>query len=258
MRYLFTLYHPKKRSITHLPLENGPDTIPTMYYLLSQESPLRFSDKWMHWLWIGRNQGIARFPALLKGVESEMNSYHIRQYLGNLMRQLVKEFENGDQNLDKFHRLLDHEKEQMYRIAPQLMLHATAVYDQKYSPKGLETSLRKLSGTSFCDHQALRKVFIQSKKIDFGQWLEFLTFPTKTSPPMIQMDLLKKLNRILLSLDQKNSIFRDMLEDHYPERFQLKLSLRRDEKFLHPYEGVRMEINSSILSRFQVLAETWT
>ncbi len=37
MPYLFTLYHPKKKSFTQLPLENGPDTIPAMYYLADRE-----------------------------------------------------------------------------------------------------------------------------------------------------------------------------------------------------------------------------
>jgi hypothetical protein len=407
MRYLFTLYHPKKRSYTHLPLENKPDTIPTMYYIadvdgyekvkarqkqLSQlswfierdfdeeeeemylgmsdeeyflsiaknkainfiqelqakwfsllksskktvevylfgesplrrqeehflgndlkgniqiylstelmeklvessqyrvhlptalrlepefdlfmaldfkmfpwrkflfdEVPIRYSEKWMHWLWTGRNQGIARFPALETGTTLEMNTFYIRNYLGELMQKLIYGLENNNMKLSKFHLFLNGQRAFLYQISPQLMLHAATVYFERHPSFALGNFLKTLRSSTYnYDHKDLIKVLLQSRKIDFHQWLEYLTLPTHDFPPMIQADVLKKLNRLSLSLDGKNSIFQEMLMEECQDRFQLKLSLQRDENFKHPYTGVRVELNSSILSRFQVLAETWT
>ncbi len=226
---------------------------------LFDEVPIRYSEKWMHWLWTGRNQGIARFPALETGTTLEMNPFYIRNYLGELMQKLIYRLEHNNMKLSKFHHFLNRQRPLLYQISPRLMLHAATVYHERHSSSALGNSLKTLkSSIHHHDHNDLIKIFLQSRKIDFDQWLAYLTLPTQDSPPMIQAAVLKKLNQILLSLDGKNSIFQEMLMGEYQDKFRLKLSLKRDENFMHPYTGVRVELNSSILSRFQVLAETWT
>jgi hypothetical protein len=226
---------------------------------LFDEIPFRYSEQWMYWLWSARNQGIARFPSLQIRDDLMVKLTHTRFSLKKIMIKLVKQLEKGELQLGAFHHFLRNQKEEFDQIAPLLMLHATTVYCEKYPPVNLGDSLKKLRKFRYlCKQRDLMKVVIHGKKIDFDQWLEYLTLPTNDSPPMIQVDILRRLNQLLLSLDGKGSIIDVMLKEKTEDLYYFKFLHKRKKGLNFYLAGVRVEFDFSIKSRFHLLLETWS
>jgi hypothetical protein len=226
---------------------------------LAHEHPKGFTELWMFWLWTLRNQGLARFAALNTGAGIEMAPYKIRLSLEKLMKELIDGIENGDFSLRKFHDFIRKHRKYVREIAPQLMLHALKVYCDHGTPKGMAEILGKLNSSfEIYNDKILNKPFVYARKIEFDQFLEYLTLPTKDSPPMISEVLLRKLNRMMLILDKKGSLIKAILNDTTEHLFYLELLERKEKGRCATLEGVRIKLDFTVVGRFHLLAENWS
>lgn len=226
---------------------------------LANELPKGFTELWMFWLWTLRNQGFARFAAISTGAGLEMAPYKIRLSLEKLMKKLIGRIENGDMNLRIFHNFIRKQQKFVRQIAPQLMTHALTVYCEQYHPRGMEEILRKLTSSfEIYNDKILTKPIVYARKIDFDQFLESLTLPTKDSPPMISVDLLRKLNQMMLILDNKESLLKCMLEGKTEQKFNLEFLEGKKKSRKAAPEGVRIRLDLPVLDQFHLIAENWS
>lgn len=225
---------------------------------LNLKQPDGFTDQWMYWLWTLRNQGLARFSGLQSGAGLEMNPVKIRRFLEKLIERLISRIEKGDLKRSTLARVLPGYQRQVNQIAPLLLLHALAVYGQKHQPDALKEPLRALrSYSSFYDEEVLTKAFVYARKLDFERFLHYLTLSVGDDAPMIQEAQLRKLNKMLLLLDNKGRSTADIFLGKL-ESLDFDFSGKRQRGKSKAWEGVRIKGDFTVQERFYLLAEEWS
>ncbi|GHB49047.1 hypothetical protein [Mongoliitalea lutea] len=228
-------------------------------YLLSNEFPHKSSDLWLKALWSLRNQSLTYLPLLRSAEGLELDPRKIRAYLTTSMQRILAAGENGDLNW-RFVRSM-HSKlvRRASTFGSALMLHALQVYEQFHPNKELKEALRAVCGINiFFDQKDIETVYRFGRKMDFDKFLFYLTVPTDSEPAMIDGEIFRKVNRMLLALEKSTSLYAAMLEDTSEHLFHLSLEGKKRKDSYLSLDGVRLHLHDSAFAKLQLICEEWT